>query len=165
MTPYKGGDVYLEWTSTQSDQGVWLIQSGESYHMTPHREWFFECEQYEGGDVFLGDELTTKIVKRRTFQLILQDGRSRTLPSVLHILGLARNLISISKMSDVGVHTLFQKDTCKMLKGAKALMKEIHIGTLYKLLGNIDSTRCNIIIVPEVESNSNQIKSTQLGLI
>jgi hypothetical protein len=63
-TPDKGGDVYLASTSTQSDQDVWLIDSGASYHMTPHREWFCEYERYEGGDVFLGDDSTTKIVGR-----------------------------------------------------------------------------------------------------
>jgi hypothetical protein len=40
MTHDKEGDVYIASTSTQSDQYVWLIDSGESYHMTPHREWF-----------------------------------------------------------------------------------------------------------------------------
>jgi hypothetical protein len=43
-TPDKGGDVYLASTSTQLDQDVWLIDSGESYHMTPHREWFCKYE-------------------------------------------------------------------------------------------------------------------------
>jgi hypothetical protein len=36
-TPDKGGDVYLASTDTQSDQDVWLIDSGASYHMTPHK--------------------------------------------------------------------------------------------------------------------------------
>jgi hypothetical protein len=62
MTSDKGGDVYLVSTSTQSDQDVWLIDSGASYHMTPHKEWFCEYEQYDGGDVFLGDDSTTRIV-------------------------------------------------------------------------------------------------------
>jgi hypothetical protein len=57
--------------------------------------------------VFLGDDLTTKIVGWGRFSQLLQDGRSRTISSVLHITGLARNLISVSKMSDAGVHTLF----------------------------------------------------------
>jgi hypothetical protein len=48
---------------------------------------------------------------------------------VLHILGLARNLIYVSKMSDAGVHTLFQKDSCKMVKGAIALMRGVWNGT------------------------------------
>jgi hypothetical protein len=73
--------------------------------------------------------------------MIEKDGRKRTLPSVLHIPGLEINLISVSKMSDAGVHTLFQKDLCKMVIGAMVLMKVFRIGTLYKLLGNVDSTR------------------------
>jgi hypothetical protein len=34
----EGGDVYLASTSTHVDHDVWLINSGASYHMTPHRE-------------------------------------------------------------------------------------------------------------------------------
>jgi hypothetical protein len=59
-TSNKGGDVNLALTSTQSDQDVWLIELGSSYHMKPHREWFYAYEIYEGGYVFLGDDSTTK---------------------------------------------------------------------------------------------------------
>jgi hypothetical protein len=58
---------------------------------------------------------------------------------VLHIPGLARNLIYVSKMSDAGVHTLFYKDMCNMVIYFMVLMKGFWIGTLYKLLGNVDS--------------------------
>jgi hypothetical protein len=51
-------------TSTHTDQGFSLIDSGASYHMTPHREWFFEYERYDGGDLFLGDNSKTKIFRR-----------------------------------------------------------------------------------------------------
>jgi hypothetical protein len=71
---------------------------------------------------------------------------------VLHIPGLERNLIYVSKMSDDGVHTLFQKDLCNMVRGVMVLMKGVWIGTLYKLLGSVDSTGCNNIVVPEVDS-------------
>jgi hypothetical protein len=47
--------------------------------------------------------------------MILQDGRSRNLPGVLHILSLERNLISVSKMSDAGMHTLFRRIHAKWL--------------------------------------------------
>jgi hypothetical protein len=63
-TPNKVGDVYLTLTSTKLDKGVWFIDLGESYHMTPHREWLCEYEQYDGCDVFLGDESTTKIFEQ-----------------------------------------------------------------------------------------------------
>ena len=71
---------------------------------------------------------------------------------MLHISCLERNLISIINMSDVGVYTLFQKDTCKIFRGVMILMKEVWIGTLYKLLGNVNLTGCNNIDSLEIES-------------
>ena len=112
--------------------------------------------------MFLGDDSTTKIVGRGRVQLILPDGRSRTIPCVLHIPGLERNLIYVNKMSDTGVHTLFQKDSCKMLRGVMVLMKGVQIGTIYKLLGSVDSTGCNNIVVPEF--NRIQLNSTPFGM-
>jgi hypothetical protein len=113
----EGGDVYLASTSTHADRDVWLIDSGASYHMTPHREWLSEYEKYDGGDVFLGDDSTTKILGRGRVKLLLKDGRIRTLPGVLHIPKLSRTLISVSKMDDAGVDTVFRKNTCNMVQG------------------------------------------------
>jgi hypothetical protein len=47
--------------------------------MTLHREWFFEYERYDGGDVFLGDESMSKIIGQGKFNLNLMDGRIITL--------------------------------------------------------------------------------------
>ena len=71
---------------------------------------------------------------------MLNDGRRGTLQGVLHILGLARNFISISTREDVGVWTMFEKHTCKMVQGAMVLMRGIMIGTVYKLLGKLAAT-------------------------
>jgi hypothetical protein len=54
--------VHLASSSTHTDNEAWLVESGASFRMTPHREWFCEYERYDGGDVFLGDDLTTKII-------------------------------------------------------------------------------------------------------
>jgi hypothetical protein len=150
----KGGDVYLASTSTHSDQYVWLIDSGASYHMTPHKEWFYEYEQYDGGDLFLEDDSTTKFVGQGRVCLTLQNGRKITLLGVLHIMGLERNLIYVNKMSDACVHTLFQKDSCKMVRGVMILMRGVQIGTMQKLLGNVDSTRSNSFVALEIDSTA-----------
>ena len=60
----EGGDVYLASSSTHADHEAWLVDSGASFHMTPHREWFCEYKKYDGGNVFLGDDLTTRIIGR-----------------------------------------------------------------------------------------------------
>jgi hypothetical protein len=54
--------VYLASSSTHANHEAWLVESGASFHMNPHKEWFYEYERYDGGDVFLGDDSTTKII-------------------------------------------------------------------------------------------------------
>ena len=56
---------------------------------------------------------------------MLKDKREGNLPSVLHIPRLARNMISISRMSAARVHNLFEKDSCKMVQGAMVLMRGV----------------------------------------
>jgi hypothetical protein len=111
----EGGDVYLTSTGTHADRDVWLIDSGVSYHMTPHREWFLEYEKYDGGDVFLGDDSTTSIMGHGRVKLLLKDGWIRTLSRVLHIPKLVRSLIFVSKLDDAGVDTVLGKGTCNMV--------------------------------------------------
>jgi hypothetical protein len=54
--------VYFSSSSTHVDHEAWLVDLGASIHMTSHREWFCEYERYDGGDVFQGYDLTTKII-------------------------------------------------------------------------------------------------------
>jgi hypothetical protein len=139
--------VYLASSSTHAYHEAWLVDSGASFHMTPHRECFCGYERYDGGNVFLVDDSTTRIIGRGKVKLRLIYGRIRTLSGVLHIPGLARNLIYVSKMDDVGVKTIFEKETCKMVRGAMVLLKGVRFGTLYKLEGSTISDGCNISIV------------------
>eukprot|EP00253_Pinus_taeda_P015212 PITA_15212 len=148
-TSDEGGDVYLASSSTHVDHEAWLIDSSASFHFTPHREWFCEYEKYDGGDVFLGDNRKSIVIGHGKVKLKLQGGRFRTLPSVLHIPALDRNPISVSKLDDAGVKTVFEKDTCKMIRGALVLMRGIWIGTLYKLQGSMVVDGCNSSVVLE----------------
>ena len=83
--------------------------------MTPHREWFCEFERYDGGDVLLGGDSTTKIIGQGKVKLKLMNGRTRTLLGVLYIPGLARNLIFVRKMDDARVKKIFEKEIYKIV--------------------------------------------------
>ena len=61
------GDVYLSLTSTQMEWESWLIDSGASFHMTPHRHFFFEYEELKSGDVMLGEDSPKRIIVRGKF--------------------------------------------------------------------------------------------------
>jgi hypothetical protein len=143
--------VYLASSRTHADHEAWLIDLGASFHMTPHREWFYEYEKYDGGNVFLGNDSTTRIIGKGRVKLRLVDGRIRTLPGVLHIPGMARNLIYVRKMEDAGVNFFFEKGTCRMVRGEMVFMRGVRFGNLYKLLGRTISDGCNISIVPDIE--------------
>ena len=99
--------MYLASSSTHAEHEVWLVDLGASFHMTPHREWFCEYERYDGGNVYLGDDSTTRIIGIGKVNLRLIYGRIRSLPGVLHILGLARNFIYVRKMDYAEVKTIF----------------------------------------------------------
>ena len=60
----------------------------------------------------------------------MKDERRGTLLGLFHILGLEINLIHVSKMSDVGVTTMFENDTCKMVQGTMVFMRGIKIKTI-----------------------------------
>jgi hypothetical protein len=60
-------------------------------------------------------------------------------------------------MTDVGVHTLFQKDMCKMVRGTMVLMKGVHIATLYKFLGILTQ----VYVKTSIFLKSTQIDSSQ----
>ena len=59
------------YSNTHVDHEAWLIDLGASFHFTPYREWFYEYEKYDGGDVFLGDDRKAIIVGCGKFKLKL----------------------------------------------------------------------------------------------
>eukprot|EP00253_Pinus_taeda_P008764 PITA_08764 len=122
-TSYERGNVYLASSSTHVDHEAWLIDSG--------------------------DDRKARNIAHGNVKLKLQGGRVRTLPGVLNIPTLARNLISVSKLDDASVKIVFEKDTYKMVQGALVLIWGVRIRTLYKLQGSTVIDGCNNFVVAE----------------
>ena len=91
-----------------------------------------------------------------------RDGMVKTLPGVLHIPGLARNLISVSKISDAGIQVIFNKESCKMVRGAMVLARGIRTGTLYKLEASTVSDGYNSSIFGEYRYETNRTPSSSI---
>jgi hypothetical protein len=126
-----------------------LINSCASFDITLHREWFNEYEKHNGGDVFVGDDSKTKIMVRGRVELLMKDGRIRTLLRVMDIIDLARIRISILKLDDACVGTLLGKEACNMVQGEMVLMRGDRCGNIYNLLGITYTNGCNSSIVIE----------------
>ena len=85
--------------------------------------WFSKYEKIDGVDVLLGDDSLAMIVKGGNVWLKLKNGRIGTLLGVLHILRLSLNLISVSKMENAGVQSVFEKYACNMVWGDMVMMR------------------------------------------
>ena len=100
--------MYLDSTGIESESDFWLTDSGVFFHITPHREWFYEYERYNG-NVFMGDDSPKKITWRGRVKLLLNDGRTKTLPDEFHIPSMARNLIFVNKMANAVLKLYLKK--------------------------------------------------------
>ena len=90
--------------ATHVGENACLIDSGASFHTTPNRNWFSKYENFNGGKVYLGDNSVLDIVGHGSIHVKFSNGRIRRFDGIIHILGLARNFLSISKLIDAGVH-------------------------------------------------------------
>jgi hypothetical protein len=140
----------LSSSRTHAYHEAWLVESVTSFHMNPRREWLCEYDRYDGGNIFLGDDSTTKIIGRGKFKLRLIYGRIITFPGVLHIPILSRNLIYVRKMDDARIRTIFEKETYRMVQGEMVLLKGVRFRTPYKMQGSTISDGCNSSIVPDI---------------
>ena len=119
--------------ATHTSEDVWLRDSGASFHMTSHRDWFSKYEEFDGGKVYLVDNSHLNIIGHHRFKIRFPDYRVKEIDGVLHIPGLARNLLSASKLGDVRVQFVFSSDGCKMTRGSMVLAKGVRMGTFYRL--------------------------------
>ena len=65
--------------------------------------------------MYLGDDSPASIIGCGRVKIKLKDGRIRTIPRVLHILNLVRNLIYVEKMDVAGVNIVCGDGGCKMV--------------------------------------------------
>jgi transposase InsO family protein len=113
----------------------WILDSGASFHMTPHREWFQTYRSCSGGVVYMGDSSRCKIVGIGDVKIQMFDGCVRTISNVRHVPELRKSLLSLGKFDENGLKFVGEKGYLKIIKGAMVVAKGELIGSLYKLIG------------------------------
>ena len=103
----------------------------------------------------MGGDSPTGIIRCGRVNQKIKDGRIKTLPRVLHILNLARNLICVKNMDVAVVKTVCGNGCCKMVQGSLELMRGFLYGNLYKLLGSMNSDESNKYVVPKEGGKDN----------
>ena len=63
----------------------WIIDSGASFHVTPHQEWFTSYDASRKDNVWFGKNQSCAIVGIGNVQLQFQNGSSFLLNNVRHV--------------------------------------------------------------------------------
>ncbi len=96
-----------------SDNNVWYVDFGASNHMTSHGEWFRNTKELKTpGFVETGDDTTHPITQIDKMPLSMQDGQTKYLKDVLHVLTITKNLLSVGQMVGQGLQVTFNPNGC-----------------------------------------------------
>ena len=128
-------DTFL--LSLESVDDSWVLDSGASFHATPHRGYFIDYVQGDFGLVYLGDTKPCQIVGKGKIKIMLQNGNNWLVHEVRHVPNLRRNLISVGKLGDEGCVVTFHDKNWKVSKGSLVVAKGVKVGTLYLCIGHI----------------------------
>lgn len=100
-----------------TDSDVWYIDSGASHHMTPNASILKDKEKCDIGHIVAANN--SKIPVESTGTTIINASDTEiAVKKVLHVPGLAANLLSVSKIVEQGNSVLFNKEGC-LIKNAK----------------------------------------------
>jgi hypothetical protein len=118
----------------------WVVDSGDSFHATPHRKHFLDYVQGNFVQVHLRDDASCKIVGMRKVKIKQSNGNQWLLKEVRHVPDLRKKLISIGQLASEGCISIFTDKVWKVTKGSLMIEKGEKVGTLYLCIGNTDSS-------------------------
>jgi hypothetical protein len=137
-----GGDDDAVFAAGMERVDGWLIDSGATAHMTPHRSDLIEYEVLKAGiEVTIADGKKLTVAGRGTVRLLGMDRKRIKMVDVLHIPGLDRRLLSVGKMAERGLNMEFQRFSCVIRGNASAIAFGKKVGKAYMLDCNQEEAR------------------------
>lgn len=94
-------------SNVPTDSDTWLIDSGASRHITGYREHLLDLVEESNLQVIIGDDACYSVRGFGATSLNLESRVSLHLSDVLFVLGIKRNLVSISAFEDKGYQIAF----------------------------------------------------------
>ncbi|KAM2825409.1 hypothetical protein COP1_035211 [Malus domestica] len=123
----------------------WVLDTGCTHHMTPHKDWFSSLKEFDGGVMFMGDDNPCTIKGIGTVHLKLHDGMAKELTGVRYVPNLKKNLISLGTLESKGFRFHSDGQTLKVTYGALVVMKAPRCGHLYLLQGSTVTGEASVV--------------------
>ncbi|KAG8387460.1 hypothetical protein BUALT_Bualt02G0023600 [Buddleja alternifolia] len=142
------GDVVIIYydtcVSSSCQETDWIIDSGASYHITPHRDMFTSYMSGNSGRVRMANHGVTEVIGMGNINLETDTGCRLILRDVKHIPDIRLNIISTGKLDDEGYVSHFGEGKWKLTKGSLITAKGKKKNSLYLMqakLSNGESER------------------------
>ena len=121
-----------------SEVESWVLDSGASFHSTFQKEQLKNYYSTELKKVYLADGSALDVLGRGEVHIKTNLGLW-ILKDVRYILGLSRQLISVSQLDKEGYHAIFANNSWKIAKGIRIVAKGSKTGTLYLVPSETDN--------------------------
>ncbi|KAG9081109.1 hypothetical protein FRC06_005815 [Ceratobasidium sp. 370] len=134
---------------TQSSNAPWLLDSGASRHMTPHRHWFATYQVLTTPvQIRVGDRSRIPAIGVGRIFVSLKNRHGEesdaVIKAVLHVLSLHASLMSVNELVDGGTDVLFRKSIGAVLVADQGRGREIGFarasGNLFKVQARVTHT-------------------------
>ncbi|GJZ51056.1 zinc finger, CCHC-type containing protein [Tanacetum coccineum] len=116
----------------------WIMDSGGSYHITYRRDYLVDFEEYDGGNILLGNGRECRVQGTGKVQVQMRDGSSFMLDNIRYVSVLRQNLISLGTLEKEGFTMNMQSDKSKVIKGSlEVLSGTRRANCVYTLDGHV----------------------------
>lgn len=118
-------------------RAVWYLDSGATSHMTCDASILSDMDRSKEATICLADGNSIKSTGAGCSKISCVNGKGAKvkvgLENVFHVPSLASNLLSVSRIADLGLTVVFEKSECKILKGSEVVLIGQRKGGLYYL--------------------------------
>ncbi|KAM1552351.1 hypothetical protein ACFXTH_044497 [Malus domestica] len=138
-------DFALTTSSSFDCATKWVLDTGCTHHMTPHKDWFSSLKEFDGGVVFMGDDNPCITKWIGTVRLKLYDDMVKELTGGRYVSNLKKNLISLGTLESKIFRFHSDGQTLKVTYGALVVMKAHRCGHLYLLQGSTVTGEVSVV--------------------
>src|SRR3954470_1655084 len=127
-----GGEVLS--VSRLQVEDSWILDTGATFHMSPHKRLFDEYRQMSG-TVYLGDGRSSSVDGIGSIRLRMGDGVTQTI-RCWHVPGIKRSLISLSTLDSHGYRYHARRGALTVCRSSRTAMRGDLIRGQYLLRGS-----------------------------
>ena len=156
------GILVAEANSVEVDKDEWVLDTGCSFRMTPHRDVFIDLQENASARVRMANNSSSEIKGVGSVRFQNPDGTTFLLQDVRYMPDISRNLISMGTLEEKGCEFKGSNGLLKVVKGCTVFMKGVRHKSLYILQAKAKTLTAYTGESSSVVSSDKMIEDTRL---